>query len=49
MKNKENTKGRIQLIIARTVAYVILIFLSFLCLFSFYMLIINSTRSNFQL
>ena len=48
MKNRENTKGRIQLILARTVAYVILIFLAFLCLFSFYMLIINSTRSNFQ-
>ena len=49
MKNKENTKGRIQLIIARTVAYVILIFLALVCLFSFYMLIINSTRSNAQL
>ena len=49
MKKKENTKGRIQLIIARTVAYVILIFLALVCLFSFYMLIINSTRSNAQL
>ena len=49
MKNRENTKGRIQLLLARTVAYIILIFLAFLCLFSFYMLIINSTRSNFQL
>ena len=49
MKNKENTRGRIQLIVARTVAYAILIFLSILCLFSFYMLIINSTRSNAQL
>ncbi|MBR0444928.1 MAG: ABC transporter permease subunit [Clostridia bacterium] len=47
--NKENTRGRIQLIAARTVAYIILIFLSILCLFSFYMLIINSTRSNAQL
>ncbi len=49
MNNKENTRGRIQLIVARTVAYAILIFLSILCLFSFYMLIINSTRSNAQL
>ena len=49
MQNRENTKGRVQLIVARTVAYIILIFLAFLCLFSFYMLIINSTRSNFQL
>ena len=49
MKNKENTKGRVQLIVARTVAYIILIFLSILCLFSFYMLIVNATRSNAQL
>ena len=49
MNNKENIKGRIQLVAARTVAYIILIFLSVLCLFSFYMLIINSTRSNAQL
>ena len=49
MNNKENIKGRIQLVAARTVAYIILIFLSILCLFSFYMLIINSTRSNAQL
>ena len=49
MKNIENTKGRIQLIVLRTVVYLILIFLSILCLFSFYMLIINATRSNAQL
>ena len=49
MKNAENTKGRILMIIARVVAYAILIFLAFLCLFSFYMLIINATRSNAQL
>ena len=49
MKNRENTKGRVQLIVARTVAYIILIFLAILCLFSFYMLIINATRSNAQL
>ena len=49
MKNAENTKGKILLIIARVVVYTILIFLAFLCLFSFYMLIINATRSNAQL
>jgi multiple sugar transport system permease protein len=49
MKNAENTKGKILMIIARVVAYTILIFLAFLCLFSFYMLIINATRSNAQL
>ena len=49
MKNSENTKGRVHLIIARVVVYTILIFLSALCLFSFYMLLINATRSNAQL
>ena len=49
MNNKENRKGRIQLVAARTAAYVILIFLTLLCLFSFYMLIINATRTNAQL
>ena len=49
MNNRENRKGRIQLIAARTLAYVILTFLTLLCLFSFYMLIINSTRTNAQL
>ncbi len=49
MRNKENTKGRVTLFAARFVAYAILIFLSILCLFSFYMLIINATRSNAQL
>ena len=49
MKNYENTKGRILMLIARIVVYTILIFLSVLCLFSFYMLIINATRSNAQL
>ena len=49
MKNAENTKGKILMIVARVVVYTILIFLAFLCLFSFYMLIINSTRSNAQL
>ena len=49
MNNAENTKGRIQLIVLRVVVYAILIFLSALCLFSFYMLFINATRSNAQL
>ena len=49
MNNAENTKGRIQLIVLRVIVYAILIFLSALCLFSFYMLFINATRSNAQL
>ena len=49
MDKRASRKGRIQLIAARTVAYAILIFLAVLCLFSFYMLIINATRSNAQL
>ena len=49
MNNRENTKGRVQLIVARTVAYIILLFLAALCLFSFVMLIVNASRSNNQL
>lgn len=49
MKNAENTKGKVLLIVSRVVVYAILIFLAVLCLFSFYMLVINATRSNAQL
>lgn len=45
----ENKKAKFQLILARVVVYAILIFLTVLCLFSFYMLVINSTRSNADL
>ena len=45
----ENTKGRIKLIILRVVVYFILIFLTFLCLFFFYLMVINASRSNAQL
>ena len=47
--NWANTKGRLGLRISRFLVYTFLIILTFLCLFSFYMLIINSTRSNAQL
>lgn len=47
--SKENKVARIQLFALRFVVYAVLVFLSVLCLFSFYMLIINSTRSNAQL
>ena len=49
MNTQESEKGRLHLFIARVVVYAVLIFLSFLCLFCFYMLIINSTRSNAEL
>ena len=48
-ENAHARRDRIQLFIMRFVVYAILIFLTILCLFSFYMLIINSTRSNAQL
>ena len=49
MKTEESARGRLHMLIARTVVYAVLIFLSVLCLFCFYMLIINSTRSNGEL
>ena len=45
----DNTKGRVQLIALRVLVYAILIFLTILCLFFFYLMIINATRSNAQL
>ena len=47
--SSDSRKAKLMLNLARAVVYVILIFLSFLCLFSFYMLIINATRSNADL
>ena len=49
MNTRDSKKGRMQLRLIRIVVYAILIFLAILCLFSFYMLIINATRSNAQL
>lgn len=45
----DSRKAKIQLTVSRVVVYAILIFLSVLCLFSFYMLFVNATRSNADL
>ena len=45
----DSRRARRMLQTSRFVVYLILIFLSFMCLFSFYMLIINATRSNADL
>ena len=46
---KEAKRAVVQLTVLRILVYAILIFLSILCLFSFYMLFINASRSNGQL
>ena len=46
---KEAKKAVLQLTLLRILVYVILIFLSVLCLFSFVMLFVNASRSNNQL
>ncbi len=48
-KLDDNTRGLIKLTVLRVIVYAILIFLCALCLFFFYLMIINSTRSNAQL
>ncbi len=45
----DNRRARAQLAALRILVYIILIFLSALCLFSFYMLFINATRTNAEL
>ena len=47
--NLENTMGRIKLNLLRVIVYAILVFLCVLCLFFFYLMIVNATRSNAQL
>ena len=44
-----SAKGKVMLTVSRIVVYAVLAILTFLCLFFFYLLIINSTRSNAQL
>lgn len=45
----ENTQGKIKLTVLRVIVYAILVFLTFLCLFFFYLMIVNATRSNAEL
>ena len=45
----DNAKGRVKLVLLRIVVYAILVFLTILCLFFFYLMVINSSRSNAQL
>ncbi len=45
----DNTKGMIKLTVLRVIVYAILIFLSFLCLFFFYLMIINASRTHADL
>ncbi len=49
MTKDANRAGRIKLIILRVIVYAILIFLCVLCLFFFYLMIVNSSRSNAEL
>lgn len=45
----DSRKAKVMLIVSRAVVYAILIFLSILCLFSFYMLFVNASRSHADL
>nr|MBQ6242372.1 carbohydrate ABC transporter permease [Lachnospiraceae bacterium] len=45
----DNTRGLIKLTILRVIVYAVLIFLCILCLFFFYLMIVNASRSNAQL
>ena len=49
MNTYDSRKAKRMLTVSRIVVYSILVFLTILCLFSFYMLIINATRSNSDL
>lgn len=49
VNTSESHRARVMLLATRAVVYAILIFLSILCLFSFYLLIVNASRSNADL
>ena len=49
MKKDINKLAGLKLFISRVIVYGILIFLAFLCLFFFYLMFINASRSNAQL
>ncbi len=49
VNTSESHRARVMLLVTRAVVYAILIFLSILCLFSFYLLIVNASRSNADL
>lgn len=49
MKEKNNVKKGLGIHARRTIAYVVLILVTFFCLFWFYILFINATRSNGEL
>ena len=49
VKDKGAEHSRHELLARRIVSYVVLAFLCFLCLFFFYVLIINATRNHYQI
>ena len=46
MNLSKSEAARLQMKLTRTVCYIVLILISLMCLFSFYVLVINSTRSH---
>ena len=49
MKKVDRQHGRVMLTLRRCISYVVLGVLCFLCLFFFYILIINATRNHFEI
>ncbi len=49
LDNAKNREGRVKLGVSRFLAYLFLGLITAICLFSFYLLVINATRSNAQL
>lgn len=47
--NQQNKDAAVKLAISRILVYILLVFLSILCLFSFYLLFVNASRSNAEL
>ena len=46
VRSKKHKNGRVGLYLHRGVAYIVLIIMAFVCLFPFYIMLVNCTRSN---
>lgn len=47
--DRKARKTKVALIVRKILVYIVLIFLTILCIFPFYILIVNCTRSNFEI
>ena len=48
-RNKAHKSSKVSLNLYRTICYIVLIIMAFMCLFPFYIMLVNSTRANYDI